>query len=174
MIILGGIYSGMFTPTEAAGIAAGYAIFVGMFVYKELNLRKLYEVAVDSSIASAQVLILVASATAFGWILTVLQVPQSIAGLLLSHVSTGWMFLLPLNIILLITGMFMDGASAITILAPLIFATAIGFNIDPVHLGVVMVANLTIGNFTPPFGLNIFVASAITRLSLRELVPGLL
>ena len=174
VIILGGIYSGMFTPTEAAGIAAGYAIFVGMFVYKELNLRKLYEVAVDSSIASAQVLILVASATAFGWILTVLQVPQSIAGLLLSHVSTGWMFLLPLNIILLITGMFMDGASAITILAPLIFATAIGFNIDPVHLGVVMVANLTIGNFTPPFGLNIFVASAITRLSLRELVPGLI
>ncbi|MEW9124192.1 MAG: TRAP transporter large permease subunit [Thermotaleaceae bacterium] len=171
IIILGGIYSGIFTPTEAAGISAVYAIFVGMFIYKEIDLKKLYDCCVQSAITCAQVLILVAGAQAFGWFLTVARVPQMVTESIIQNVSSPIIFLLIINVILLIVGMFMEGIAAIIILAPLFYPIAVQMGIDPVHLGIIMVANLCIGNFTPPFGLNLFVANGVTGVSVSKIIP---
>ncbi len=171
VIILGGIYLGIMTPTEAAGVSAVYAIFVGMFVYKELDLKKLIEVSKDSAVTCAQVLVLVAAAQAFGWFLTVARVPQTLSSGLLANIESAWVFLVLINVILIIVGMFMEGIAAIIILAPLFFPIAVNLGIDPIHLGVIMVANLAIGNFTPPFGLNLFVATGITGVKISQLVP---
>ena len=174
VIILGGIYSGIFTPTEAAGISAVYAIFVGMFVYKEINLKKLYDVCVQSAVTCAQVLILVAGAQAFGWFLTVARVPQMVTESIIENISSPIVFLMIINVILLIVGMFMEGIAAIIILAPLFYPIATQMGIDPVHLGIIMVANLCIGNFTPPFGLNLFVANGVTGVSVSKIIPTVL
>jgi len=174
VIILGGIYLGVMTPTEAAGVSAVYAIFVGMFVYKELSFKKLLEVSRDSAVTCAQVLVLVAAAQAFGWFLTVARVPQTISTALLENINSAWLFLVLINIILLIVGMFMEGIAAIIILGPLFYPIAVEPGIDPVHLGVIMVANLAIGNFTPPFGLNLFVATGITGMKMAKLVPAVM
>ncbi len=173
IIILGGIYFGIFTATEAAGVSAIYAIFVGMFIYKEISLKKLYDLCLSSAITSAQVMILIAAASVFGWLLTVGQVPQALAQYLAEHFSVTWQFLLFLNVILLIVGMFMDGSSAIVILAPLLFPAAMSLGVDPVHLGIIMITNLAIGMYTPPFGLNIFVSNSITGMKLVESLPGI-
>jgi C4-dicarboxylate transporter DctM subunit len=174
VIILGGIYLGILTPTEAAGFSAIYAMFVGLVVYKELNLKRLATVCIKSATTSAQVLIVVAAAQAFGWILTVGQVPQMLAQSIISYASTPIAFLLLVNIILLIAGMFMDGVASIIILAPLLYPLANKLGIDPVHFGVVVVTNLCIGQFTPPFGLNLFVANGITGLPIGKLSSGVL
>lgn len=174
VIILGGIYLGVMTPTEAAGVSAVYAIFVGMFVYKELSFKKLIEVSKDSAVTCAQVLVLVAAAQAFGWFLTVARVPQTLSASLLDNIDSAWVFLVLINVILIIVGMFMEGIAAIIILGPLFYPIAVNLGIDPVHLGVVMVANLSIGNFTPPFGLNLFVATGITGVKMSKLVPAVM
>ncbi|RSL31438.1 TRAP transporter large permease [Salibacterium salarium] len=173
VIILGGIYLGIFTPTEAAGISAVYALVVSAFIYREMSWKKLYQVCVESAITSAQVLVLVASAQILGWLLTRGGVPQQIAGYLTEHVGSALVFLLLLNIALLIMGMFMEGVAAIIIVAPLVFPAAMNLGIDPIHLGIVMIANLAIGMYTPPFGINIFVTQTITKLNMMEMLPGL-
>ncbi len=172
VIILGGIYFGIFTPTESAGISAVYAIFVGMFIYKEIDFKKLVEICVDSATTCAQVLILVAGAQTFGWFLTVARVPQALTSGILQNVHSPIVFLLIINVVLLIVGMFMDGVAAIIILAPLLYPIATSMGIDPVHLGIIMVANLSIGNFTPPFGLNLFVANSVTGVSISKIIPA--
>ncbi len=172
VIILGGIYMGVFTPTEAAGISVVYALFVGIFIYREITLEKLYHVCLSSAVTCAQVLILVAAAQTFGWFLTVARIPQAVTSAVVSNVTSPWMFLAMVNIILLVVGMFMEGIAAIIILAPLFFPIASGMGIDPLHLGIVMVANLSIGNFTPPFGLNLFVANGVTGLPMSEIIPS--
>ncbi|NLT48240.1 MAG: TRAP transporter large permease subunit [Clostridiales bacterium] len=174
IIILGGIYLGIMTPTEAAGVSAVYAIFVGMFVYKELTIKKLIEISRDSAVTCAQVLVLVAAAQAFGWFLTVAKVPQTLSASLLDNIDSAWVFLVIINVILIIVGMFMEGIAAIIILGPLFYPIAVNLGIDPVHLGVIMVANLSIGNFTPPFGLNLFVATGITGMKMSKLVPAVM
>ncbi|KHF39464.1 TRAP transporter large permease [Halalkalibacter okhensis] len=174
VIILGGIYGGIFTPTEAAGVSAVYALLISMFVYRELTLKKLYRVCIDSGILTAQVLVLVAAAQVLGWMLTRGQVPQAIAGWMTTTIESSILFLIILNVVLLILGMFMEGVAAIIIVAPLIFPTAIALGIDPVHLGVIMIFNLAIGMYTPPFGINIFVTQGITNLKISEMMPGLL
>lgn len=174
VIILGGIYSGTFTPTEAAGISAVYALFVSMVIYREMDLKKLYRTLVDSAITTAQVLVLVAAAQVFGWVLTRGGVPQQIAGFITNNIESPIVFLLILNVVLLVLGMFMEGVAAITILAPLIFPTAMALGVDPVHLGVVVIANLAIGMYTPPFGINIFVTQTISKINMVEMLPGLL
>ncbi|WP_099363661.1 TRAP transporter large permease [Fredinandcohnia onubensis] len=173
VIILGGIYSGIFTPTEAAGVSVIYSILVAMFIYKELDLKGLYQASIRAVISSAQVLVLISSASLLGWLLTVLQVPQILADSLLNNIHSAWIFLLILNVILLIVGMFIDPTTAVIIIAPLILSTAVALDINLVHLGIIMIANLTIGMFTPPFGLNLYVAMGITKLRLGELMPGL-
>jgi len=172
VIILGGIYSGIFTPTEAAGFSAIYALFVGMFIYKEIDFKKLYTISVDSAVTCAQVLVLVAAAQSIGWLLTSLRIPQTLTTGIIQNVSSPIIFLIIINVTLLIVGMFMEGIAAIIILAPLFYPIAITLGIDPVHLGIIMVANLSIGNFTPPFGLNLFVANGITGVPMSKIVPS--
>lgn len=174
VIILGGIYSGIFTPTEAAGVSAVYALFVSAVIYKEMTWKSFYQTLVDSAITTGQVLVLVAAAQLLGWILTRGGVPQQIASFITENIDSTIVFLLLLNIVLLVLGMFMEGVAAITILAPLIFPTAMSMDIDPVHLGVIMIANLAIGMYTPPFGINIFVTQTITKLNMVQMLPGLL
>jgi C4-dicarboxylate transporter DctM subunit len=173
VIIMGGIFLGVFTPTESAGIAALYSIFVGMVVYKEITMKKLYNLCLSTAGTTAQIMILIGAASAFGWVLTIAKVPLEMSNYLAEQFVTGWTFLLFLNLILLIIGMFLDSTIALVIIAPLILPAARAFEIDPVHLGIIMVLNLAIGTFTPPFGLNIFVANSITKMSLIEMVPGL-
>lgn len=174
IIIMGGIYFGIFTPTEASGIAAAYAIFIGLFVYKELTWKELFRVSVQSAASTAQVMILLAGASVLSWILTIGKVPQQLTNLIIANNLSAWQFLLAINIILLIAGMFIDGSSAIIILAPLVYSIAVKLGINPVHLGVIMVANAAIGMFTPPFGLNLFVASSTAKIPLNRVFKGVL
>lgn len=173
VIIIGGIYTGIFTPTESAAVAAVYAMIVSLFIYKEMNFKDLYDVAIDSAISTSQVMLLLAGASIFGYILTMGHAPQTLASLIGQDVSP-IQFLLYVNVILLLAGMFIDGSSAIIIMAPLLFPIATSLNIDPIHFGVIMVANASIGMFTPPFGLNLFVAQSQTKLSLTNVMKGVL
>jgi C4-dicarboxylate transporter DctM subunit len=116
----------------------------------------------------------VAAAQTFGWFLTVVRIPQAITSMVVSNVTSPWVFLGIINAVLLVVGMFMEGIAAIIILAPLFFPIAMKMGIDPLHLGIVMVANLSIGNFTPPFGLNLFVASGVTGLPMSEIIPAVM
>lgn len=172
VIILGGIYWGIFTPTEAAGISVIYSLFVGMAIYREITWKKLYDCCLRSAVTCAQVLILVAAAQSFGWFLTVAKIPQMVTEAIVKNFTSPWTFILMVNVILLIVGMFMEGIAAIVILAPLFFPIAMKLGIDPIHLGIIMVANLAMGNFTPPFGLNLFVASGVTGLPMSEIIPS--
>lgn len=174
VIILGGIYSGIFTPTEAAGVSAVYALIISFFVYREMTIVQFYKVSVESAITTAQVLVLVAVAQVLGWLLTKEQVPQLIATFIAENISTPFLFLLLFNILLLILGMFIEGVAAIIIVAPLVFAAATSLGIDPVHLGVIMIANLAIGMYTPPFGLNIFVTQTVTNIKMKDMLPGIM
>lgn len=173
VIIIGGIYSGIFSPTEAAGVSAVYAFIIGFFVYKEIKINNIMRIFIDSAITSAQVLVLVAAAQVLGWVLTRQQLPQLISTFIVDNIGSVILFLLLLNILLLIMGMFMEGVAAIIVVAPLIFPAALALGIDPVHLGIIMIVNLAIGMYTPPFGMNIFVAQTITKLEIREMMPGI-
>ncbi|MFS0689371.1 TRAP transporter large permease [Sporosarcina sp. 179-K 8C2 HS] len=173
VIILGGIYTGIFSPTEAAGVSAIYALFVGLFIYRELNFKSIFSICKESAITSAQVLVLVAAAQVLGWVLTRERLPQLVVEVITENIHSAWMFLLVLNIILLLMGMFMEGVAAIIVTAPLVYPAAMALGIDPVHLGVVVIANLAIGMYTPPFGMNIFVTQTITKIGLSEMMPGI-
>ncbi len=174
VIILGGIFTGAFTPTEAAGVSVVYVIFITTVVYKELDLRKLYEVCVESSVTIAQVMILLGAASVFGWVLTISYIPQMVASTIAAYVHSKIVMLLILNVLFLIAGMFIDPSAAIMILVPVLFRPCLNFGIHPVHLGVMLVSNLCIGMFTPPFGLNLFVASPITGLSVSKIAPAVI
>ncbi len=174
VIILGGIYSGIFSPTEAAGVACVYAIFVTMVVYREVDLRGLIDTAANSAYLTAQVFIIVAAAGVYSWLLTVSGAAQSAVDLIAGLDLPAWVVLLVINIFLLFVGTVLDTVSAILVLTPLLAAIALALGVDPVHFGIIAVVNLTIGTFTPPFGFNIFVAQAVFRVPLSSLYPGLL
>ncbi|MCD8109394.1 MAG: TRAP transporter large permease [Clostridiales bacterium] len=163
VIILGGIYGGIFTPTEAAGVACAYGLVVGIFIYRELNPKELKKAFVGSGSTTGMVLFIMACAAVFGYIMTRYQLTNAIADMIISICASKYIFLLMVNILLLIVGCFMETTAAILILAP-ILTTVLGvFGIDPVHFGVIMCINLAIGCATPPLGLNLYVASGITR-----------
>ena len=168
-VILGGVYGGFCTPTESAGIAAVYSILVSCFVYKELKFKDLVKVAYESAVGTAQVMIILAGASVFAWVMTRFQVPTILANSLTEFAETKFMILMVINVILLIAGMFLDAGSIQTIMAPLFLPVALQYGINPVHLGIIMVVNGAIGMFTPPFGLNLFVAAGITKIPLAEL-----
>ncbi|WP_101875283.1 TRAP transporter large permease [Lachnoclostridium edouardi] len=172
VIILGGIYSGLCTPTESAAVSAVYALLIGMFVYKELTLKRLWQVAVESAISCAQVLVLISAATVLAWILTVSQVSTMVTNTLLAGVTSKFTFLLILNLILLVMGMFMDGSAAILIIAPLVFNMGVSLGVDGVHMCIVMISNLALGMYTPPFGMNLFVTNSITKMDMMDMLPG--
>ena len=173
-IIIGGIYGGVFTPTEAAAVAVVYALFVTLVIYRNMSFMGLYNTLRDSAVTTAQVMIILGSASVFAWILTSEGITVAIAETVLSFASSAWMVFMLFNIVILISGMFLDGASIITILAPLLLPIAHQVGIDPIHLGVVMTVNCAIGMFTPPFGLNLFVASGICDMSMLRLSKAVL
>lgn len=164
VIILGGIYGGFFTPTEAAAVAAAYSAFAGIVVYKELTFKKLVDVLSSTAITSATILLVCATATMFGRVLTIAQIPTMIVEMLYSVTDNKYVLLLIINIVLLIVGCFMDTVAAIIILAPMLMPLINAYGIDPVHFGLIMVLNLAIGLCTPPVGSNLFVASSIGNM----------
>ena len=158
-IILGGIYGGVFTATEAAAVSVVYAAFVCMVVYRQLDLRGLWEVCLDSALASARILIMVGAASLFSWLLTVTGITSAIAQPFAELKHSPGMVLLGANVLFLVAGMFIDVFSNILILVPILLSTVTAAGIGPVHFGIVTTVNSDIGNITPPFGLNLFVAS---------------
>lgn len=172
VIILGGIYSGLMTPTESAAVAALYGLLVGIFLYKGLNRENLGNCLVDSADTSATVILLMAMATIFGNILTLENIPATIATFILGISSSKILILLIINILLLIVGMFMETLAAIVILTPIFLPIVTQLGVDPVHFGVIMVVNLAIGFITPPVGVNLFVASGIANLKLENIAKA--
>lgn len=177
VIILGGIYGGFFTPTEAAAVAAVYGILVGIFIYKKLKIKDLYALMVESAIGSAVVMFIVAAAGLFAWFCTTEGISDMASDLLLSVSGSKFMFLLIVNIILLIAGCFLDATSALYIFTPIMLPVATALGYDPVALGVVMTVNLAIGMVTPPVGVNLYVACGVSKISLghisKSVVPYL-
>ncbi|MCM3744044.1 TRAP transporter large permease [Sporosarcina luteola] len=169
VIILGGIYGGYFTPTEAAVIAVVYGLFASTVLYRELRIKDLPKVMIDSALTTATVLIIVGTATAFGRYLTIEQVPTKVANALMNVSSEPIIIILLITALLLVVGMFMDTLAAIIILTPILLPIAIQIGYDPIHFGILMVVNLAIGFITPPLGVNLFVASGISGLSLESL-----
>jgi len=171
-LILGGIYGGIFTPTEAAAVAVFYSLFVGLFVYKDLKFRDIPQVFVRSAVMMAMILFIITNAMLFAFILTTEGIPAAIAEFIISHAVTPWVFLLFVNILLYFVGDFMEPSAAILILAPLFLPIVLKLNIDPIHFGIIMTVNMEIGMITPPVGLNLFVASGISGLSLWDVFKG--
>jgi C4-dicarboxylate transporter DctM subunit len=169
IIILGGIYGGIFTPTEAAVIAVVYGLVAGLLLYKELKVKDLPKVMIDSALTTATILIIVGTATAFGRLLTIEQIPNQVAQAMLSISENPIVIILLITILLLIVGCFMDTLAAIIILTPILLPIAVNIGYDPIHFGIIMVLNLAIGFITPPLGVNLFVGSGISGLSIEAL-----
>lgn len=174
VIILGGIYGGVFTPTEAAAVAAVYAFVIAVFVYRDLGMKEVPRVLLDSAKVTIMLMFIVANALLFAHVLTTERIPQSIAETIVGMGMAPWQFLIVVNILLLVAGMFMEPTGVILILAPILFPIATQLGIDPVHLGIIMVVNLEIGMVTPPVGLNLFVTAGITRMSIAQVVRAAL
>lgn len=169
VIILGGIYGGLVTPTEAAIIACDYGLIVGLFIYKELNLKNLPKIFFKSALTSGTVLILVGAATAFGKVLTLARIPQTVSDWILGISDNTIVILMIINAVLLLTGMFMETLAAVIILAPLMLAIVIPLGVSPIHFGVIIVCNLVIGQCTPPVGVNMFVAAGIANIRVERM-----
>ncbi len=173
VIILGGIYGGFFTPTEAAVIAVVYGLFASMLLYRELTVRDLPKVFADSALTTATVLIIVGTATAFGRFLTIEQIPNKVATAMMSVSDNSIVIILLITLLLLFVGMFMDTLAAIIILTPILLPIGVQLGYDPIHFGIIMVVNLAIGFITPPLGVNLFVASGISGLSIETLAKSI-
>ena len=163
VIILGGIYTGIFTPTESAAVAVVYGLIVSIFVYKEMTVERIKQIVIDSVKGTANILLLIMAATLFGYVLTVYNVPELFTSLMTSMIHSKITFLLFLNVLLIILGMLMDSGAIILIVAPLVYPIAMSFGIDPVHLGCIIVFNLAVGQATPPFGNCLFAAIPATK-----------
>ena len=170
VIILGGIYGGIFTPTEAAAVAAVYAFVIAVFVYRDIGMKDVPRVLVDAGKVTVMLMFIVANALLFAHVLTTERIPQTIAGQIMGMGMEAWQFLIVVNILLLVAGMFMEPTGIILIMAPILFPIATQLGIDPVHLGIIMVVNLEIGMVTPPVGLNLFVTAGITGMSIMQVV----
>jgi C4-dicarboxylate transporter, DctM subunit len=169
VVVMGGIYSGLFTPTEAAAMAAVYAFFIAVFVYKDLTLRDVPRVLLQSANMSAMLLYIITNAILFSFVLTNEQIPQHLADWLVG-MGLGWVgFLLVVNILLLLAGNVMEPSSIILIMAPILFPVAVKLGIDPVHFGILIIVNMEVGMCHPPVGLNLYVASGITKMGITEL-----
>ena len=169
VIILGGIYSGVFTPTESAAVAAAYGLLVAVLVYREMDFGILKKVLRETARTTANVMVIVMSATVFSWLLTVNNIPVILSNFLIQAVASKLMFLLGVILLLLFLGMFMDVAAIILIIAPLLTPVAANFGIDPIHFGLLFVFTLAIGQATPPFGACLFVSCGISRHSIMEI-----
>lgn len=171
VIILGGIYGGVFTPTEAAVVAVFYSLFVSMFIYKEVKVSDLLPILRDSAGSAATILIVIGTATTFGTIMSLERVPETIATAMLAISSNPVIITLLIIVLLLIVGMFMDTSAAVVIFTPILFPIAMKVGIDPVHFGIIMIVTLAIGFITPPVGVNLFVAMNIAKTTMVEIFP---
>ncbi|MBK7614586.1 MAG: TRAP transporter large permease subunit [Burkholderiales bacterium] len=169
VIVMGGIYSGLFTPTEAAAMSAVYAFFIAVFVYKDLGLKDVPRVLLNSANMSAMLLYIITNAVLFSFVLADQQIPQHLADWLVAQGLGPISFLLVCNILLLVAGNFMEPSSIVLIMAPILFPVAVKLGIDPVHFGILIVVNMEVGMCHPPVGLNLYVASGITKMGITEL-----
>lgn len=175
VIILGGIYGGVFTPTEAAAVSVFYGLFVGFFIYKELNWKKLSDIMVDSCSTTATVMFITMGASLFAYVLTRARLDLAIKDFMLNVTGGSTViFFIIVNIVLLIAGCFLDSTSALYIFTPLFAPVALQLGIDPIHLGVVMIVNLAIGLFTPPVGVNLYVACGIGKITIEDISKGII
>jgi C4-dicarboxylate transporter DctM subunit len=169
VIVMGGIYTGMFTPTEAAAMSAVYAFFIAVFVYKDMGLKDVPRVLLSSANMSAMLLYIITNAVLFSFLLTNENIPQALADWMLGMGLGVIAFLLVVNVLLLVAGNFMEPSSIVLIMAPILFPVAMKLGIDPVHFGILMVVNMEVGMCHPPVGLNLYVASGITKMGITEL-----
>ncbi len=169
VVVMGGIYSGMFTPTEAAAVSAVYAFIVAVFIYKDMPLSSVPKVLLSSANMSAMLLYIITNAVLFSFLMTHENIPQAMADWMLGQGVSVIVFLLVVNVLLLAAGNFMEPSSIILIMAPILFPIAMKLGIDPVHLGILMVVNMEVGMCHPPVGLNLYVASGIARMGITEL-----
>ncbi|GGG87641.1 hypothetical protein GCM10011415_42790 [Salipiger pallidus] len=173
-LILGGIYGGIVTPTEAAVVAVVYALLVGAVIYRELPLTAIPRILRTSAVTSAIVLSIIAAAGLYGRIILQLRVPAVISDFVVGAIDSPWLFIILVNLLLLLVGMFLEAAAAILIFTPILLPIATTFGFDPVHFGVIMVVNLAMGMFTPPVGLNLFIASGIARIGVPQIARGVI
>ncbi len=172
VIVIGGIYGGVFTPTEAAAVSAVYAFVIAVFVYGDLPLKRVPKVLLESANMSAMLLYIITNAMLFSFLLTTENIPQSLAQWIIEQGLTPWMFLLFVNVLLFFAGDFMEPSSIILILAPLFLPVAIKLGIDPIHLGIIMTINMELGMITPPVGLNLYVASGLAKMGLTDVTKA--
>jgi len=174
VIILGGIYGGIFTPTEASAVAVFYALIIGVVIYREIKIKDLFGILRKSAISSAVIMFIIANAGLFAFLITRAGVPDAIGRWLEAVLQSPTLFLLGVNAALFIIGMFIETSAAIIVLAPILAPVAMHFGVDPVHFGLIMVVNLAMGMITPPFGVNLFAACTVARISLDRIVGHLI
>ena len=174
VIILGGIYGGVFTPTEAAAVAVFYALFLGLFVYKEMKLSDLPDLFRGAAVTSGAVMLIISAAALFSFLISLSGMPTAIGAWAQETFRSAWSFLLAVNLLLFIVGMFIETSAAILVLAPILTPVAISFGIDPVHFGIIVVVNLALGMFTPPLGVNLFAAAQVAEVPVQRLFKSLI
>lgn len=174
IILLGGIYSGVFTPTESAAVACMYGLFVGVAVYRTIKITELFSTLRSSGLTSATLLLITAGASAFSWLLAITGTPTQLASQVLSLTDDPFMVMALFNVVMIVAGFFLDSASAIIVLSPLLQPIAAQVGVDPVHFGVITLVNFSVGMITPPVGLNLFVAMSISKMSLQEVFKACL
>jgi len=172
--ILGGIYSGIFTPTEASAVAVACALIVGMGIYRELKFNQLPEILKQTIISTSAIMIIIAAASLFSFLIARSGLPNEIAAWFKDMFESRIAFLLAVNLLLLVVGMFIETSAAILVLAPILAPIAIAYGVDPVHFGLIIVVNLALGMITPPLGVNLFAACAVARLPVEKIIPQLL
>lgn len=170
IIILGGIYGGIFTATESGCVACFYGLFVGIFIYKEIKLKDFYNIMVDSVVSTGMIMLIVAAAGAFGFVMTREMIPVKVAEMILSVSTNKYVFLILINLLLLVVGTFMETNAAIVILAPMMSTVLTQLGIDPIHFGIVMIVNLAIGMITPPLGVNLYVAAGLEKAKVDAVI----
>ena len=173
VIILGGIYGGVFTPTEAAAVAVFYALILGLFVYKEMTIEDLPDLFRGAAVTSGAVMVIIAAAALFSFLISLSGMPNAIGAWAQETFDSSWTFLLTINALLFFVGMFVETAAAILVLAPILTPVAMTFGIDPVHFGVVVVVNLALGMFTPPLGVNLFAAAQVADIPVQRMFKTL-
>ncbi|MFG6177762.1 TRAP transporter large permease [Halomonas sp. THAF12] len=174
VVVIGGIYGGVFTPTEASAVAVVYALIVGGLIYRELSLAQLWPILRQSVIATATVMLIISAAALFSFLISRSGLPSQVADWVTQVFDSPISFLLAVNVMLLVIGMFVETSAAILVLAPIFTPIAMQYGIDPVHFGLIIVVNLALGMFTPPLGVNLFAACAVAKLSIDQLIPWLL
>jgi tripartite ATP-independent transporter DctM subunit len=173
-VILGGIYSGIFTPTEASAAAVAVALIIGMGIYRELKWHQLPEILKQTIISTSAIMIIIAAASLFSFLITRSGLPNEVAAWFKEMFDSRIAFLLAVNLLLLVVGMFIETSAAILVLAPILTPIAVLYGVDPVHFGLIIVVNLALGMITPPLGVNLFAACAVAKLPVEKIIPQLL